>query len=197
MRASRKIQRFIATSGKAGLYSLRQASPEEFHLPNQAGRPTRRGTRRTNPAAPVSPLPPSPNTSDAPADSSTRPAMASLTRRSVDTEADAGTTETFAPSARNTTPTGPSPSSSITRPPVACDSIIDATKYCKASRSRDSGTGTVAAHVPISRNRTPRTIAIDAALQSRSELPVPIECREPPDRIAQRPDTPASAESCQ
>src|SRR6202521_4404809 len=34
-------------------------------------------------------------------------------------------------------------------------------KYCKASHSRDSGTGNAAIHVPTRRNRTPRTAAIE------------------------------------
>ena len=65
------------------------------------------------------------------------------------------------PSTRSTAPAGPSPSRSITLPPAGCPSIIDAIKYCKASRSRDSGTGTVAVHVPTRRNRISRTAAIE------------------------------------
>jgi hypothetical protein len=42
-----------------------------------------------------------------------------------------------------------------------CASIVVVINYCKASRSRDSGTCTAAEHVPARRSRTPRTAAID------------------------------------
>ena len=98
------------------------------------------------------------------------------------------------PSARSTVPEGPSPSSSITLPPAGCASIIAAIKYCKASRSRDSGTVSVAAHVPASRKpyrappRSKKTS--DHAPHYRASA-----TRKLPVRAARRPDTPASTES--
>ena len=117
--------------------------------------------RRTNPAGSTSSPP---NTSDAPALSNTRLAIAVLALR----DAVCGLVvlgfcprQPRSPSTRSTAPAGPSPSRSRTLPPTGSAWIRFVTKYCKASRSRGPGTGNVAIHVPTRRNLTPRTAAIE------------------------------------
>ena len=148
-------------------------NPHPFRI--GASRQRCRATRRANPSHPGSA--PS-KTSDAPAFSSTRLAMASLALRKVDVaragsrlvgglvglwsgSRACGTRSSRSPSTRNTAPAGPSASRSVTLPPAGCPSIMVAIRYCKASRSRDSGAGSVAVHVPTSRSRISRTAAID------------------------------------